>query len=125
MIEITHTPTVDEFLSHPDNLGFWEEIGCQIRMPEQFRYFYEDGCLMVVEPMCGIAGIHIACLPESRGKKCLAFGIECISYLLSQYDKVIARIQNHRKDVLYLSKSAGMVMYDRCKTHTYMVALCH
>ena len=127
MIEITHRPTVECFFNQEDVSGFWLELGVKTQIPESFRFLYQSGCMMVIEPANYIAGIHIGCLKGSRGKASIKFAKDCFKRIFDMgYQVICARIQRERRDVAAFAYQCGMRRYMKNNTHIYMRVLpCH
>jgi len=115
----------EKFLSLPELSDFWHEIGSVSELPNHFVYLHDDdGCLIILEPfddVPGFTGIHIAVMPESRGKKAVKFAKLCIDWAFSEMFtiKVVARIEKNRKNVIRFSELAGMKKYNEDETHVF------
>ena len=126
MIELTHKPTIREFLNHPDNKEFWRGLPERPKMPSGLSYFYESGCMMIVDPLpvSGLFGVHIACIKSARGKNAINFAKQCFSFIKSKANqRIFARIQIDRREVIAMAKLAGMKEYNRSETHIFMEAM--
>ena len=121
MIELTHRPTVDEFLSLPECSGFWRETGGAVPLPSFFRFLYESGCMVILEPFGGFIGVHIACLKKYR-HNAASFLIKCFEYIKSIIEgiRIVARIESDRPNVIKLAKRAGMKEYSKSSTHLFL-----
>ncbi len=114
----------ERFLSLSDVSDFWLELGGKTSLPDSFVYLYDDGAMIVLEPfndMPGFTGIHIAVLPESRGKNAIEFAKLCIQWAFDSLStvKILARIQKQRTNVIRFSEAAGMKKYNEDDTHYY------
>lgn len=115
----------EKFLSLPELADFWSEAGSPAALPDHFVFLYDgDGCMIILEPfndVPGFTGIHIAAMPESRGKKAVKFAKLCIDWAFTELFtlKVVARIEKNRKNVIRFSELAGMKKYNEDKTHVF------
>jgi hypothetical protein len=122
MIELTHRDTVNEFLGLPDCADFWSETGVA-ELPYFVMFLYEAGCMMAIEPLPvkDACGIHIACLKGARGKNAVNFAKRCFNYIKKETgNRIFARIQSDRQEVITMATLSGMKEHNRSETHVFM-----
>ena len=127
MIELTHRPTVNEFLSHPDCADFWNELGGFFELPHFYMFLYESGCMIVVEPLPfgeSLCGVHMACLKKSRGRKAVDFAKRGLKYIKDETgNRIFARIQAGRREVIAMATLSGMKEFNKNETHVFLEAV--
>lgn len=114
-------------LKQPWAADFWRELG-NLEIPEHCYFISDSKNIVVVEVFDGICGAHIAISPDFRGKSGIAFGRSAISFMLesTKSERVLARIQLDRPNVVAYAKMCGMIEYSRSNTHVFLESKkCH
>ena len=115
---------MNEFLSHPDCADFWSELGGFFELPHFYMFLYESGCMIVVEPLPfgeGLCGVHMACLKKSRGRKAVDFAKRVAQYIKDETgNRIFARINRNRAEVLAMAKMANMKEFNHSETHVFL-----
>lgn len=136
MIKITDPQLINEIVMHPDIApGFFAEQDKPCGLPDSLICLQCDSGLFVLEHheaapghYEAFAGIHAAIIPEKRGKKAVIDAKKAIKWAFDNLniEKVLARIENTRKEVKLFASLSGMCQYNKDATHTYYEVLpCH
>lgn len=108
-------------LRQPWAANFWRELG-DLEIPDHCYFISDSKNIAVIEVFDGMCGIHIAITPECRGRFGVEFGRESIAFAIQSVksERVLARIQLDRPNVVAYAKLCGMVEYSRSNTHIFL-----
>jgi len=116
-------------LQHPGiKDGFWQGLGQVVDLPSSFIFLHDEPGLFVLEPVQQYYGIHAAIYPEKRGLEAVKFAKNAFVWMFkhTKAEKVLARIDRKRPDVIAFARMAGMKKFSETnETVFYEVAKCH